>query len=316
MNKYTDILNSRNFSILCNAVGGIERAYILHRIDCWVDSNAKHNKAYAAGYYWMFATLKQLHDQEFSFMSDRNFQRHIYALKDMGVLISDLHNRKRTSRQWYRIDYNVLTALCEAEKAKSSNSELDGDTLPSFRQNDEYSENYRQDDENSSRQNDEYPSETFAKLTNTSRQNDENEPQTYAKMTNSFRQNGETIETKEETIYLYSSLFGSFSLLKKIFYEKAADPDANLDEFEDKVLDFIKQKAQLPFPKDFETAHELVKFNADTLRMLRMIRERRENNRYEEEYHETYSDRRDGPDPTVAVSAGDLFKKYGNPFAC
>ena len=302
-NNYLDILKSRYFSTLCTAVGGIERAYILHRIHCWVMSNKNLEKkqAYAEGHYWMFSTLKQLHELEFPFMSERNFQRHIYALQDMGVLISDLHNRKKTSRKWYRINYDALNRLCEKTEHEINQS-VSEDELPSFRQNDEYCED-------GSRQNGEVRTPVLDKMTIVSRQIDENGPQTFAKMTNSFRQNDETIETNKENNYLYSFLSGSLSFLKSSFDEFLRNPDADIEEFESQLLEcekmFVNCRAE-----SIEDHKALMKAGASLARMRRAIEERKKANRFDYDYDDQPEDYEE-PTGQTAISLGDMIDKYG-----
>lgn len=321
-NSYLDLNNSKGFHILCHAIG-LDKAYVLARIHGWVSHNQNKEKrdAYADGHYWMFATMEELNIKYFPYLSRSALKRHIYSLEESGLLISDLHNRKKTSRKWYRINYDAVNALCENEMVKMTYSEIEmvnlTDSTSAECQNGTIAPSSLVQNEPSLGQNE--PSSVISLVQNEPMVGNglvQNEPSeqdennisdgVWSKMNHSLVQNDPTIEIIKENINnLYFPLFGPFSPFT-ISSEDGQERELGIDDIDElqrrrKLLsellnDFVPNNLGRGKLEDAVCKQMLRDLND-----LRMLIERLTN---------------DNPGSSTAVSAGDLVKKYGNPFAC
>lgn len=117
--KYLDINNDKEFQILAKTLDSLDKAYILAKIDGWVQHNEKHEKkeSFVAGRYWLFATVNQLYNEMFSFYGcEKTLQRHLKSLERDGYLIRERHNKIKSQRLWYRVDRAKVMTACEMKK--------------------------------------------------------------------------------------------------------------------------------------------------------------------------------------------------------
>lgn len=235
--NYLNFNSPKDFQVLCCVIG-LDKAYVLARIHGWVSYNEwKENKdAYADGHYWMFATMEQLHKEYFAYTSLKSVQRCLDFLTKSGLLIKAFHNRIRSSRLWYRVNYDAVNKLCEFQKAKMTNSESE-----------------------------------MVNLTNSNSAEMVNLTSSSAEMVNlapEISQSDQTIEISKENKYcIYFSLFASFSLFKKnlkdiSMVEIDTEPDLTLKEAEQR---FEKLKNWLAAPERNDELGDLLTRNLKIL---------------------------------------------------
>ena len=245
--NYLNFKAPEDFQILCCAIG-LDKAYVLARIHGWASYNErKENKdAYADGHYWMFATMEQLHKEYFAYTSLKSVQRCLDFLTKSGLLIKAFHNRIRSSRLWYRVNYDAVNKLCEFQKAKMTNSESEMVNLTSSPEIEMVNLTNSKNE--------------MVNLTNSNSAEMVNLTSSSAEMVNlapEISQSDQTIEiSKENKCYIYSSLFASFSLLKKnlkdiSMVEIDTEPDLTLEEAE------YRLEVLMEWCNDPERANEL-----------------------------------------------------------
>lgn len=90
---------------------GLNEALILQQIHYWNEINKQANNNYKHDYYWTFNSLSQWQEQ-FPFWSSKTIQRTISNLEKMKLVVTGNFNKLKIDRtKWYRVDYEVLSAL-------------------------------------------------------------------------------------------------------------------------------------------------------------------------------------------------------------
>lgn len=93
---------------------GLSEAIILQQLNYWIENNRRKQQNYRDGYYWMFNTYEQLH-QQLPFFSVSTIKRTISKLKKDGLVYIGNYNKKGyDSTNWYRIDTEKLHQLIES----------------------------------------------------------------------------------------------------------------------------------------------------------------------------------------------------------
>ena len=105
---------------------GLNHAIVLQQLNYWIQVNREKNHNFRDGFYWVYNTHKELHDQ-LPFLSVSTIRRTIEELEKQGVLISDNFNRMNYDRtRWYRIDQQKLYELVGV---KQQNEQFEHDKL-------------------------------------------------------------------------------------------------------------------------------------------------------------------------------------------
>ena len=91
---------------------GLNEAIVLQQIHFWIEVNRQAKKNYRDGRYWTFNSMKNWHENEFSFWGLNTVRRTFENLEKKGYLIKGNFNRVSFDQtKWYTIDYEVLEML-------------------------------------------------------------------------------------------------------------------------------------------------------------------------------------------------------------
>jgi len=108
---------------------GLNHAIVLQQLDYWVQVNREKNHNFRNGFYWVYNTYQELHDQ-LPFLSVATIKRTITDLEKQGLLIVGNFNRLKYDRtKWYRIDKEKLYKVVE-ERVQNEPYEQDNLTPP------------------------------------------------------------------------------------------------------------------------------------------------------------------------------------------
>lgn len=115
-------------------------AAIIQEIHYWTCLNREKDRNYYDGHYWVYNTMKEWHENHFSWVSYNTVQRRFSQLEKMGIVVSGKYNRNKTyHRKWYRINYSELERFLRSKgfeasldypKPGQSNAPKRGDPLP------------------------------------------------------------------------------------------------------------------------------------------------------------------------------------------
>lgn len=93
---------------------GLNEAIVLLQLNYWIKNNEDNKKNFKDGCYWTFNSIKNWHEQEFSFWSYATVKRVFSDLEKMKLIIAGNYNdEKRDKTKWYTIDYDKLEKLLE-----------------------------------------------------------------------------------------------------------------------------------------------------------------------------------------------------------
>jgi hypothetical protein len=111
------------FSPKLAKVVGVSKAIILQQIHYWAkEINEKANKesVYREGHYWTRRTIKEWHEGELDFISERQLKRLFKSMEEEELIIVDSFNSKRYDKtNWYRVNYEKLEKIEFEEKNKT-----------------------------------------------------------------------------------------------------------------------------------------------------------------------------------------------------
>jgi hypothetical protein len=102
---------------LANKIG-IDNAIVLQQINYWIklheESGNEH--CFHLGRWWVFNTIEQWQERQFTWWSVETVKRIISTLEKMGLLVSDTFNVKACDRKkWYTIDQDTVDSLLGIE---------------------------------------------------------------------------------------------------------------------------------------------------------------------------------------------------------
>ncbi|MCL2597941.1 MAG: DUF6017 domain-containing protein [Paludibacter sp.] len=101
---------------------GLNEAIVLQQIHYWLEINRKANKNFHDGCYWTYNSIKNWHENDFSFWCFDTVKRTFTSLLKKGFLISSNYNRQNFDQtKWYTIDYKALEMLNLPISAKCTN---------------------------------------------------------------------------------------------------------------------------------------------------------------------------------------------------
>ena len=107
---------------LAKAVG-VSKAIILQQIHYWakeVNEKAEKESVYKENYYWTKRTVKEWHEGELNFISERQLKRLFKSMEEEGLIVIDSFNTKRYDKtNWYRVNYEKLEKMELEEKNKT-----------------------------------------------------------------------------------------------------------------------------------------------------------------------------------------------------
>ncbi len=107
---------------LAKAVG-VNKAIILQQIHYWakeVNEKAEKESVYRENYYWTKRTVKEWHEGELNFISERQLKRLFKSMEEEGLIVIDSFNAKRYDKtNWYRVNYEKLEEMELEEKNKT-----------------------------------------------------------------------------------------------------------------------------------------------------------------------------------------------------
>jgi len=115
---------------------GLNEAIVLQQIHYWIEVNRQANKNYRDGRYWTFNSIKNWHENDFSFWSFDTVKRTFSVLEKRGYLVSGNYNRQNFDHtKWYSIDYEAIETLNSSIGAKcpnriGQNAPMDNGILP------------------------------------------------------------------------------------------------------------------------------------------------------------------------------------------
>ena len=111
------------FSPKLAKVVGVSKAIILQQIHYWakeVNEKAEKESVYRENYYWTKRTVKEWHEGELNFISERQLKRLFKSMEEEGLIIIDSFNTKRYDKtNWYRVNYEKLEEMELEEKNKT-----------------------------------------------------------------------------------------------------------------------------------------------------------------------------------------------------
>jgi len=101
---------------------GLNEAIVLQQVHYWLEINRQANKNFRDGRYWTFNSMKNWHEDNFSFWSFDTVKRTFSSLEKRGYLVSGNYNRQSFDHtKWYSIDYESLETLNSSISAKCPN---------------------------------------------------------------------------------------------------------------------------------------------------------------------------------------------------
>ena len=101
---------------------GLNEAIVLQQVHYWLEINRKANKNFHDGCYWTYNSMKNWHENDFSFWCFDTVKRTFTSLVKKGYLIAGNYNRQKFDQtKWYTIDYKALEMLNLPISAKCTN---------------------------------------------------------------------------------------------------------------------------------------------------------------------------------------------------
>ncbi|NLD16629.1 MAG: hypothetical protein GX666_03500 [Tissierellia bacterium] len=155
---------------------GLNEAVVIQQMQYWLSINEEAGRNYYEGRYWTYNSLKDWHENYFSFWSFSTVRRTIHRLETLGVFITGTFNFSSSDRtKWYAIDHDVLDKLIREHKEENKEKEKNESKEKPYPQNgemvkspnwaDAYVHNehiYKQAEINYTETNSIYPSEKFS----------------------------------------------------------------------------------------------------------------------------------------------------------
>lgn len=88
---------------------GVNEAMVMQHIHYWLVKSEEKKVNYKEGRYWTFKSIKQWHDDEFDFWSERTVERIFSSLEGLGLLIGYKFEKANFDHtKWYTINYEKL----------------------------------------------------------------------------------------------------------------------------------------------------------------------------------------------------------------
>ena len=110
------IVFDRTLAKILKSNGADRAATVLQQVHYWVENNKKNKKykAYVNGYWWTYQSIKEWHENDFSYLTHAKVRSLFKSLRDEGVLIGVPLSKDKSDRTiWYRINYEKLEKLYE-----------------------------------------------------------------------------------------------------------------------------------------------------------------------------------------------------------
>lgn len=109
---------------------GLNESIVLQQIHYWLEINKAKKHNFFDERYWTYNTIKDWHENDFYFWSEKTVSRTFTALESLGLLMVGDYNKERRDRtKWYSIDYEKLEQLEEEylhkDKMTKCNKTLD-----------------------------------------------------------------------------------------------------------------------------------------------------------------------------------------------
>jgi hypothetical protein len=104
---------------LANKIG-IDNAIVLQQINYWIrlHEESGNERCFHLGRWWVFNTIEQWQEKQFTWWSVETVKRIISTLEKMGLLVSDTFNVKACDRKkWYTIDRDTVDSLATIEES-------------------------------------------------------------------------------------------------------------------------------------------------------------------------------------------------------
>lgn len=103
---------------------GLNESLVIQQINYWIKINEAKGINFIDEKYWTYNSIKNWHQQEFSFWSYATVKRTFANLEEMGLLIVGNYNRENRDRtKWYSIDYEKLERLVNKKQETIINNE-------------------------------------------------------------------------------------------------------------------------------------------------------------------------------------------------
>lgn len=112
---------------LANKIG-LDNAVVLQQINYWIRlyEQSDNERSFHEGRWWVFNTIEQWQEKQFTWWSVETVKRIIATLEKMGLVISDTFNVKACDRKkWYTIDYDAVDRLKSMDICCVGNSRTD-----------------------------------------------------------------------------------------------------------------------------------------------------------------------------------------------
>jgi len=101
---------------------GLNEAIVLQQIHYWLEVNRKTHKNFIDGRYWTYNSMRNWHENDFSFWSFNTVQRTFSSLEKKGFLVTGNYNKQSFDHtKWYSIDYETLEPLKKSIAPKWGN---------------------------------------------------------------------------------------------------------------------------------------------------------------------------------------------------
>lgn len=110
------IVFDRTLAKILKSIGADRAATVLQQVHYWVENNKKNKKykAYVNGYWWTYQSIKEWHENDFSYLTHAKVRSLFKSLRDEGLLIGVPLSKDKSDRTiWYRINYEKLEKLYE-----------------------------------------------------------------------------------------------------------------------------------------------------------------------------------------------------------
>lgn len=128
MKKSSLLINEPSLQVLPSlAVAlGLEEAIALQQLHYWLGNAKNQGRTDADGNKWVYNTYAGWKADNFPFWSEDKIQRIFLSLEKQGVVIAaQLDAKKRDMKKFYRIDYDALCAMEDANLRLSNTSKND-----------------------------------------------------------------------------------------------------------------------------------------------------------------------------------------------
>lgn len=91
-------------TVLAKAIG-LNEAIVLQQVHYWLEINKKKALNFIDGRYWTYNSIKNWHEEHFSFWTDKTVKRAFTSLVEKGLLITGNYNKQKMDRTlWYSIN--------------------------------------------------------------------------------------------------------------------------------------------------------------------------------------------------------------------